>query len=373
MQGLDGRDLVTAVGDLNEDGRNDLVARNTATGRLQAYLGKGNGAFERKSIAGEWADYNKLAASGDLDGDGHVDLLARDRDGVLWRFPGNGDPDLRHAREAGRQLERLRHDRRVRRLQPGRPGRPRGPAQRRRRLRAARRRATATSATSSARSGASPAVGAITGGGDILGDGMPDVVARKGDDLIAIPHNGNIDTARPIATGLNLTSVNSVLNAGDWDRDGFGDIITRKASSGLLQLRRGNGKGGFEKPVKIASDFSKVKLLAAVGDMTGDGWPDLMGQPSGGSMRIYPGKGVNGLQVELRRAQRDQRRPPGAGRALGRRRRPGQPVPQRRRSSRCTAATARAGSAGARASAATSRRTTGSSASATSPSAGTRT
>ena len=25
--------------------------------------------------------------------------------------------------------------------------------------------------------------------------------------------------------------------------------------------------------------------------MTGDGWPDLMGQPRGGAMRIYPGKG----------------------------------------------------------------------------------
>ena len=36
-------------------------------------------------------------------------------------------------------------------------------------------------------------------------------------------------------------------------------------------------------------------LLAAVGDMTGDGWPDIMGQPKGGAMRIYPGRGVNGL------------------------------------------------------------------------------
>ena len=51
--GLAGRDLVTAVGDLNGDGRNDLVARNTATGRLDAYLGSGNGGFARKSIAGE--------------------------------------------------------------------------------------------------------------------------------------------------------------------------------------------------------------------------------------------------------------------------------------------------------------------------------
>src|SRR5690606_27655249 len=30
---------------------------------------------------------------------------------------------------------------------------------------------------------------------------------------------------------------------------------------------------------------------AAVGDVTGDGHPDLMGQPRGGAMRVYPGTG----------------------------------------------------------------------------------
>jgi hypothetical protein len=39
-----------------------------------------------------------------------------------------------------------------------------------------------------------------------------------------------------------------------------------------------------------------VRLLAAVGDMTGDGWPDLMGQPAGGDMRVYPGLGTKGMR-----------------------------------------------------------------------------
>ena len=30
--------------------------------------------------------------------------------------------------------------------------------------------------------------------------------------------------------------------------------------------------------------------------MTGDGYPDLMGQPKGGDMMIYPGKGLDGLK-----------------------------------------------------------------------------
>ncbi len=39
-----------------------------------------------------------------------------------------------------------------------------------------------------------------------------------------------------------------------------------------------------------------MHLLAAVGDMTGDGWPDLMGQPGSGAMRLYPGQGLAGLR-----------------------------------------------------------------------------
>ena len=35
------------------------------------------------------------------------------------------------------------------------------------------------------------------------------------------------------------------MNAGDWDRDGYGDIIVRQAANGQLVLLRGNGKGRF--------------------------------------------------------------------------------------------------------------------------------
>ena len=44
-----GYDQVTAVGDLNSDGHNDLVARQTSTGRLIAFRGNGAGAFSAPS------------------------------------------------------------------------------------------------------------------------------------------------------------------------------------------------------------------------------------------------------------------------------------------------------------------------------------
>ena len=113
---------------------------------------------------------------------------------------------------------------------------------------------------------------------------------------MTIGHHGTFNLGQPIPTGVNLAGANAVLNVGDWDRDGSGDIVFRRVSDGALILRRGDGRGGFAVGVKIADGFGTVRLLAAVGDMTGDGHPDLMGQPRGGSLRLYPGNGLTGLK-----------------------------------------------------------------------------
>ena len=154
---LSGRDLITAVGDLNEDGRNDLVARNTTTGLLNAFLGNGTGGFARTRSRGDWSGYDKLAATGDLDGDGHVDVLARDRSGNLWRLSGNGNRTFDARVKVGSGLGSLRHHHRLRGLQPGRPTGHRDPGSGRQRLRARRATAGAASATGSARSAGSRA------------------------------------------------------------------------------------------------------------------------------------------------------------------------------------------------------------------------
>ena len=111
-------------------------------------------------------------------------------------------------------------------------------------------------------------------------------------------------SGKPIATGFNLKGISVFLNAGDWDRDGQQrPDLPQRRRNGALYLKRGLGTGKFAPAQRVGSGFAGVRLLAAVGDMTGDGWPDLMGQPRGGAMRIYPGKGVGGLQAQLRRAR----------------------------------------------------------------------
>ncbi len=129
----------------------------------------------------------------------------------------------------------------------------------------------------------------------------PDLLVRRASDGMAFvlpikQTKTSYKVGRPIATGVDLTGVSIILNAGDWDRDGHSDLMIRNPGNGALYLKRGMGNGKFAPFERLAPGFKGVRLLAAVGDMTGDGWPDLMGQPRGGDLRIYPGKGSDGFR-----------------------------------------------------------------------------
>ncbi len=132
---------------------------------------------------------------------------------------------------------------------------------------------------------------------NLAGGNRPDLVARRKSDgrTFVLPvrfTDGKYRVGRPIDTGLNLGDARTILKAGDWDRDGYGDLIVRRGD--VLDLYRGTGAGKFAAPRRLATGFRDVALLGAVGDMTGDGWPDLVGK-SGGSMRIYVGWGLRGI------------------------------------------------------------------------------
>ncbi|MDQ4052556.1 MAG: N-acetylmuramoyl-L-alanine amidase [Actinomycetota bacterium] len=136
-----------------------------------------------------------------------------------------------------------------------------------------------------------------------LGAGpLPDLIVRQRSDgqAFVIPiktrRDGTFKAGKPVATGRSLAMADRVMNAGDWDRNGYGDVMFRHRVNGSLYLYLGAADGSFRGPIRIAPGFTRVRLLAAVGDMTGDGWPDLMGQPAGGDMRIYPGLGAQGLR-----------------------------------------------------------------------------
>lgn len=286
---------LTAVGDWNKDGRPDLVGM-TPAGDLRIYRGKGPSTFMKTLVLARGIDpAAELSGAGDLDGDGNVDLLLRQGTTLsLLQGTGVGKADT---------VVPL----------PRRWG----------------------------------AYDVVTGMGDVTNDGVPDVVARdretrqtfvfpgdglggfgtrlgpftglpgaafvsavpgaSGGDLVDLVGRNragalvvvanlggrNVEAISP--AGVTLSDTNLVLTAGDWNGDGHGDLFTRSASAGTLLFRAGNGQGGFAAPVVAGSGWGKVRLVTAVGDITGDGFPDLMGQPVKGAMRIYPGNGRTGF------------------------------------------------------------------------------
>jgi uncharacterized protein with LGFP repeats len=130
-----------------------------------------------------------------------------------------------------------------------------------------------------------------------------DILMRRTSDghLIAASigfKNGAWKITRRVNTGVVLAgNVTDLYKAGDWDRDGYNDVISRR-SDGLLYLHRGRGSGKFHAPQLMAKRLRTAKLIAAPGDVTGDGYPDLMGQPKGKGMQIFAGKGGRTLGVK---------------------------------------------------------------------------
>lgn len=286
-----GRDLITALGDANGDGRNDLLSRDRSTGKVAVWLGRGNGTFRKQILRSSFAAYDLITA-GDVDGDRKVDLLARDRSGVLWVYPGKGNggfPKRRAlgagwqsydaitagdftkdgladlvVRAAGTKKGYVRQN-----LGRGIFGPVVGPYTQLRR------------------------VGRVAGATNVVGDATPDLLTVTGRNVQVFPHNAGTDLGAPVVTNLDLSSANLVLNAGDWNRDGRGDVIYRD-TSGTLYLTLGNGAGSFSGRYSLGGGWGSATTITAPGDMNGDGRMDLVATFSG-TTHFYPGNGSTGV------------------------------------------------------------------------------
>ncbi|WP_210440240.1 FG-GAP-like repeat-containing protein [Nocardioides xinjiangensis] len=276
--------LITAVGDIDGDGRNDLVAR--FKGRLTTLTATGRGGFDRDVTRKGYGNYRQIIGPGDVNGDGRADLLLRTKNRLFlqtgygtgrfappvrvagsWSgvnrmvagdFNGDGRSDIVARSSSGKMM-----------LLPGRGdgtyGAALGPATNLKSMRW------------------------ITGVNLVGGPGA-DLIGAAGKQLVVVANRDTFELGAPIDTGVSFAGMDRILNAGDVTQDGFGDVVTRDGS-GRLWLFAGNGTGALAAGRVLGSGWGPVEGLTAVGDVTGDGKPDLVGTPAGGRLTVWTGTG----------------------------------------------------------------------------------
>lgn len=129
--------------------------------------------------------------------------------------------------------------------------------------------------------------------GDFNRNGWSDLLVRQTSTgrLLLYPGNGmRFGSAVTVGTGWN--SMNAITRFGDFDRDGREDVIARD-TAGRLWLYKGTG-AGFSSRVLIGSGgWNGMREITPVGDLNSDGFPDFLAvRTSTGELFLYPGRGA---------------------------------------------------------------------------------
>jgi hypothetical protein len=96
-----GNNIILGPGDVSGDGRADILARNT-DGELWLYRGDGTGGVATGTLVSTgWQKMTSLVTPGNWDRAGGNDLLGRDAAGGLMLFPGDNAGGFGALRQVG--------------------------------------------------------------------------------------------------------------------------------------------------------------------------------------------------------------------------------------------------------------------------------
>ncbi|MFJ9931463.1 FG-GAP-like repeat-containing protein [Streptomyces misionensis] len=230
-----------AFGDANADGYADLFSRNKF-GQLwtsHAYDSRG----KDRLVGAGWNAMTQLTRHGDYNGDAKEDLYARDKSGVLWFYPGRGDGTFGARVRVGGGWNTMRD---------------------------------------------------LAAAGDLTGDGRADLLAADtAGTLWTYPGDGKGAFKVRKKVGSGWKTMNELVGAGDMNSDKRADLVARD-TAGKLWLYPGDGKGAFAARKLIGTGgWNAFTELAGLGDVTGDGRPDLVAHaPGQAALRLYPGTGA---------------------------------------------------------------------------------
>ncbi|MDN3240751.1 FG-GAP repeat domain-containing protein [Glycomyces tritici] len=304
-----------SAGDFNGDGKVDLLAVRKSDTKLYLYPGTGNGRFgTSKAIGSGWNVFDTLASPGDIDNDGDDDLLARDvQTGGYYLYPGNGSGSFGTRVAVPANLDGTGNDRF---RQVAGVGDLDGDGFQD--LLAIDSRTGERELHSLTGGGAARHEGIVGASGwagirlpapvrdsafDYNGDGITDAIvvdkdSALGPGMVNGDGSGNINSTLSFAASFG--NWNDLESAGDMTGDGRADLLVRGAD-GDLHLHPGTGRGGFTSPsIKIGAGWNAFSLISGGADYNGDGKADIIARETAtGSLWLYPGKGDGTLGTRV--------------------------------------------------------------------------
>jgi hypothetical protein len=242
-----------AVGDFNNDGKQDLVAEDFE--EITVLLGSDSGDL----IATFKYPFVSSPVVGDFDSDGKQDLVVRNgSDATVKVLRGDGTGGFKPAGDYG--------------------------------------------------AGGFPSRLVVS---DFNVDGKQDLAALSGSNVNVLFGDGLGGFQAPVSYSAELSA--NELFVGEFTSDNAPDLIVARTGSrtdGFVNFLRNTGNGQFELAIRHVAG-SSIGLRVAVGDMNGDGisdvitlFPDSPGDPDGrGVLRILLGNGAGGFRDSLQVAE----------------------------------------------------------------------
>lgn len=222
-----------ALGDVNEDGNLDMISRG-ASDSVLVRLGNGDGTFRSAQSIGTGGTYaaNGETVLGDFDGDGDLDILTSNyNSNNMSLFLGNGD---------GSFVQSQTHT-------PATGSQPKGITVR-----------------------------------DLNGDGRDDFIVSLISSSVSYFSNGNgtFTRAQTLAATANFNQ-----RLADFNGDGIEDLALMTQSSGFSVLL-GLGNGYFSDQAQSVS-ISNARSHLVAGDFDGDGFADVLAVNTSEQALVY--------------------------------------------------------------------------------------